>query len=91
MPYGEKQPVDCKAKKVTKSTLSTTESQGSDEEHAKALLTEELIIQAYSKEYIHIPYSELPSLSETDRNETCMEAPSESERNKEQSDSYEQQ
>ena len=86
MAYGEKQPVDCKAKTATKSTFSTTKSQGSDEEHAKALLTEELIIQTYSKEYIHIPYIELPSLSETDRNETCMEATSESERDEEQSD-----
>ena len=84
--YGEQQPVNCKAKTATKSTLSTTKSQGSDEEHAKALLTEELIIQAYSKEYIHVPYSDLPSLSETDRNETCMEATSESEMDEEQSD-----
>ena len=84
--HGEKQPVNCKAKTATKSTLSTTESQGSDEEHAKALLTEELIIQAYSKENIHIPYIELPSLSETDRNETCMAATSESEMDEEQSD-----
>ena len=86
MAYGEQQPIDCKAKTVTKSTLSTTESQGSDEEHAKALLTEELIIQAYSKEYIHVPYKDLPSLSETDRNDTCMEATSESEMDEEQSD-----
>ena len=47
--YGEQQPVNCKAKTATKSTLSTTKSQGSDEEHGKVLLTEELIIQAYSK------------------------------------------
>ena len=80
------QPVKSKAKTAIKGTLGATESQGSDEEHLKALLTEELIIQAYSKEYIHIPYSELPSLSETDRNETCMEATSESERDEGQSD-----
>ena len=80
------QPVESKAKTAIKGTLGATESQGSDEEHAKVLLTEDLIIQAYSKEYIHVPYSELPSLSETDRNETCMEATSESERDEGQSD-----
>ena len=71
------QHVKSKAETAIRGTLGATESQGSDEEHAKVLLTEELIIQAYSKEYIHVPYSELPSLSETDRNETCMEATSE--------------
>ena len=82
--YGEQQPVNCKAKTATK---STTKSQGSDAKHAKALLTEELIIQAYSKEYIHIPYKDLPSSSETNRNDTCMEATSDSEMDEEQSDS----
>ena len=84
--YGEKQPVNCKAKTMTKGTLGTTESQGSDEEHVKVFLGEDWTIQEYSKEYIYVPYCELPSLSETDKNETCMEATSERERDEEQSD-----